>query len=218
MSRILGAVTLLAFLVLVGCGHSSPQVVQVFSQVNQVFDPPSQTWGEGLSVFVQGANADGTKVFDRLHLVHEGLYFTLTPDQWVSIDRPGESWFGANNLRFPQGKVSTGEWRVILVTKAGLEAQTTFLVPPLPIETAGGTPPAVSLTALAQPGQYKVSGWVPDYLVWARDPKGVVIARTKTAGDQFSVPLGTDSVVLYSYDKIRGQGLEAGPFSLKPPR
>lgn len=207
----LAAVLFVAATALVACSHSSPQIVQVFGQVNHVYDP-AQGWSDRLSVFVQGANGDGTKAFDRLHLVHSsGLFFTLGRDQWTAVERPGEAWFGANDLAFPDGKVPRGEWRALLVTKAGLQVEAGFTVPPVPLDAPGARKAAVVVTAGA-PFQYQVSGWVDDYLVWARDPKGVVLSRNKTTSPHFTVPPGTDSFVLYSYDKARGEGLEAGPF------
>lgn len=229
MTRFLRALAVAVVLVgAVSCSHAPPQVVQVFTQVDRVYDP-SSGWSSRLSVFVQGADADGTKVFDRLHLVHEGqgLYFTLDRDHWTAVERPGESWFGANDLSFPDGKVPLGEWRATLVTKAGLRVQTSFQVPPQPPDAP---PPRtarveVSLVELPPPppgappapALYRVTGWVDDYLVWARDAKGTVMTRNKTVGDRFSLPPGTDSFLLYSYDKVRGEGLVAGPFSVKEP-
>jgi hypothetical protein len=177
-----------------------------------VYDP-ADGWSDRLSVFVQGANGDGTKVFDRLHLVHpSGLFFTLNRDQWTAVERPGEAWFGANDLRFPDGKVPRGDWRAILVTKAGLQVDVGFTVPPVPVDAPGPRRAPVVVASAGAPFQYKVTGWADDYLVWARDPKGVVLSRNKTTAAVFSVPPGTDSFVLYSYDKARGEGLEAGPF------
>jgi hypothetical protein len=220
VNRLLGGlVTALALLGTASCSHAPPQVVQVFTQVDRVFEP-SSGWSARLSVFVQGADSDGTKVFDRLHLVHEGLglYFTLDRDHWTAVERPGESWFGANDLSFPDGKVPLGEWRATLVTKAGLRVQTSFQVPPQPPDAPAPRTAQVEVSVLEPPPApvlYQVSGWVDDYLVWARDAKGTVLTRNKTVGDRFGLPPGTESFLLYSYDKARGEGLVAGPFSVK---
>lgn len=205
-------------LLLAGCAHAPPRLVQVFSQVNRVFDPSSQVWTSRLSVFVQASSSDGTKVFDRLHLTHEAsrLYFTLTKDQWSAVEKPGEFWVGANDLAFPDGQVPAGTWSALLVTRAGLRVKTTFEVPP---PALGAPAPRTAKVAVrpeaAGPGRYRVSGWVDDYMVWARDARGTVVSRTKTVGPSFQVTAGAQSFVLYSYDKTRGEGLTAGPFPVQ---
>lgn len=188
----------------------------MFAQVTRVFDPASGVWSPRLSVFVQAASADGNRVFDRLHLIHDGqgLYFSLTRDQWTAVERPGEYWVGANSLAFP-GALPTGEWRALLVTKAGQKVESRFQVPaPAPDAPAARTSP-VRVTPEGPPGRYRVAGWVDDYLVWAWDAKGVLLGRAKTVGPAFAVPRGAVSFRLYSYDKGRGEGLEAGPFPVK---
>lgn len=212
----LGLATLLG---LSSCAHAPPQLVQVFSQVNWVYDPGPKVWDQRLSVFVQASSADGPKVFDRLHLIQDdqGLFVTLGAGEWTVVDRPGEHWLGTNGITFPGGLVPPGAWRAVLVTKSGQRVEGTFAVAP---RGPGETRPrwgAVTLSDDPSPRTYRVSGWVDDYLVWARDVQGKVLSRNKTVGDRFNVPRGAASVVLYTYDTSRGVGREAGPFFLKVP-
>ena len=208
-------------LALTACSHSLPQVIQVFSQVNRVYDPAPNAWTEQLSVFVQAANADGVKFFDRLHLIHdtEGLYVTLSQAQWTKVERPGEFWVGSNGLTFPGGEVPTGSWRAELVTRSGQKIEAAFQVPPAAPNQPAPRKGPVSVKNPAHPTDpYQVAGWTDDYVVWARDAKGQILARNQTVGPSFVVPPGTASVVLYSFDKNRGEGLEAGPFPVQEVR
>jgi hypothetical protein len=208
-----GAALLVSLLLLVSCTHAPPQVVQVFDQVNRVYDPAEGVWTERLSIFVQASSTDGTKVFDRLHLIHDGQGYvvSLNRSQWTSATPPGEFWVGVNNIEFPGG-VPTGEWRALLVTRSGQKVESSFVVPPEPGAPRSQVP---RVQALAQPLHYSVSGWVDSYLVWARDPRGTVLSRVKTFGPDFEVPSGAASVELYSYDNAQGQGLIAGPFPVQ---
>jgi hypothetical protein len=131
---------------------------------------------------------------------------------WTGIEHPGEFWAGVNGLTLPAKY--TGSWRVVLVTKSGQQVKADVAIPP----TALDAPPArEERVAMSQTdGKWRVRGWVDDYLVWAYDGTGAVVSRNKTVGPEFSVPANAVSVVLYSYDKNRGEGLEAGPFSVKP--
>ena len=217
MRRSTAQLLLALLLLLGGCSHAPPQLVQVFSQVNQVFDFPSARWTQRLSVFVQASSADGNRVFDRLHLIHDeqDLYITLNRDQWTVVERPGEYWVGTNSLTFP-GKIPTGEWRALLVTRAGLKVESWFSIPaPPPDAPSARTLPVVVVSDGVANERYRVSGWVDNYLVWSWDAQGVLLGRAKTTGPVFAVPQGAVTFRLYSYDKGRGEGLEAGPFPVK---
>lgn len=204
--------------VLGACSHAPPEIVQVFNQVNQVYDPADGAWSPRLSVFVQASSTDGTKVFDRLHLIHDQqeLVFSLGANQWIAVEKPGEFWVGTNGLSFPDGKIPSGAWRALLVTKAGQRVEALFQVPPLaPDATSARTTKVVAVRVPGAPGRVRVSGWVEDSVAWFRDAKGLVIAQTPVVGTEFVVPPGTVSFLLYSYDNNRGEGLEAGPFPVQ---
>lgn len=220
IALLIRALAIACLVALVSCSHAPPQVYQVFSQVNRVWDPAGRTWSARLSVFVQAASADGTKVFDRLHLIHDGqqIVFTLGANQWTDVTRPGEFWVGSNDLSLADGTVPTGSWRALLVTRSGQRVETAFDVPPPP---PGSTSPPSGPVSLAPvpgtPGRWRISGWVDDTLVWFRDVRGAVLNRLKLVGSEVTVPPGVASVLLYSYDKSRGEGLEAGPFPVQDP-
>jgi len=190
---------------------------QVFSQVSRTWDPAGQRWLPELSVFVQASSGDGLKVFDRWHLLHDGqsVSYTLTPADWTSVERNGETWLGANGIRFPEDEVLTGDWRIQLVTKDGQKAESVFRIPPAALDAPRPRTEPVVVTPLAAPGRYRVTGWVESYLLWTRDARGQILSRNKTVGPEFTVPGGVSSFFLYSYDKDRGEGLVAGPFGVQ---
>lgn len=212
------AVILAAVLGLAGCAHAPPEIVQVFDQVNRVYEP-GQGWSFQLSVFVQANSRDGKKVFDRLHLIHnEGqLVVSVGAGQWTEVDAPGEFWVGTNGLTFPEGLIPPGAWRAMLVTRDGQKVEATFQVPPPVSVPKPRTEPVELRKDPKTPGKFRVTGWVDDTLCWFRDGKGAVVGRTKVYGPDIVVPPGVSSVTLYSYDNNRGEGLEAGPFPVQGP-
>lgn len=211
---LLGLMGLVAFGA--ACTHATPQILQGALQVNHTFDPETGQWDDRLSVFVQASDADGAKVFDRLHLVHDDseLVVSLGTDTWTKVERAGEVWMGTNGLRFPEGVVPTGTWKALLVTRAGLRTSIDLVVPPKPVDRPPARTEPVTVT-FGTPGQATVQGWVDDYVVWCWDANGNLLARNKTVGNLFTFPPGTTSVRLYSYDNATGEGLEAGPFPVK---
>lgn len=205
-------------LVLTACSHAPPQINQVFWQVNQVFDPSSSSWSSRLSVFVHAVSADGQKVFDRLHLIQDsqGLFFSLRANQWTTVERPGETWIGAHGLTFPDQKVPVGDWRILVATRAGQKVEARFQVPPQPPDASRlRSAPVVLKQDGKTLGLYHTVGWVDDFVVLSRDSQNNLLSRTKTVGADFQIPLSATSITLYSYDKTRGEGLEAGPFPVK---
>ncbi len=201
-------------LVAASCSHAIPQVAQVFSQVNRVFDPGLGTWTARLSVFLQAVSGDGNKVFDRLYLIDDAgaQYYAMTKGDWTPVEKPGEFWVGINGLPLPE---KPGPWRALLVTRSGQKVSADFSIAPQPVDAASARSGQVS--AVETGGRWHVSGWVDDYLVWAYDATGTVVARAKTVGPDFAIPANAVKFILYSYDKSRGEGLEAGPFLVKPP-
>jgi hypothetical protein len=211
MGKVLAA---LALVLTMGCSHAAPQVAQVFSQVNRVFDPQLGAWSPRLSVFLQAVSSDGNKVFDRLYLIDDAdqQYYAMAKGDWTPVEKPGEFWTGINGLPLPE---NPGGWRALLVTRSGQKVSADFAVSPQP---ADAPPPRTERVATAEAnGRWRVTGWVDDYMVWAYDANGGVVARTKTVGPEFALPASAVRFVLYSYDKARGEGLEAGPFLVKPP-
>ncbi len=209
------------------CSNSQPQIPQLTTQVNQVWSPSASAWEERLTVFVQVTNGDGLEVLDRIQIVNDEdrLVFTLDKSNWTKVERTGETWFGANNLRVPDGYVSSGDWRVLVSTRAGLQVEAPFVIPPLAPNTSSSARSALQFNKPADLEKpFTFTGFPKDVLIWALGEQGEVLGQFKTANNSFLlaqvVPFRTlqgrvKSLVLYSYDKTRGQGVEAGPFEVK---
>ncbi|MEI8096245.1 MAG: hypothetical protein WCG80_18690 [Spirochaetales bacterium] len=228
------ALAALALAELSACSNSQPQIGQVFSQVNQVWSPTAKVWQPRLSVFVLVSNADGIEDIDRLHLVHDNsrLVWSLEPSQWTRIDRTGEMWLGANNLSVPgdsgPAEIPTGAWKVLVLSKAGQQAESAFVIPPPPPGNLPPRPPVrldlpAGWSATERQGSFRLTGFASDYVVWTLGETGEVLAQKPQTSPVFSLtsllPAATlgrvRSLMFYSYDKLAGQGLEAGPFELK---
>ena len=209
------------------CSNSQPQIPQITTQVNRVWSPPSSAWEERLTVFVQVTNGDGLEVLDRVQIVNDEdrLVFILDKSNWTRVERTGETWFGANNLRVPGGHVSVGNWRILVSTRAGLQVESPFVIPPAAPNASNSSNYALRFNKPANPQKaFTFTGFPADVLVWALGAQGEVLGQWKTTNNSFLlaqvVPLPAlqarvKSLILYSYDKIRGQGVEAGPFEVK---
>ncbi len=225
MPRVAPLVGLL-LLGLAGCANSSPEVRQVFSQINDYWDPVTSQWQERLSVFVLPRNADGLEELAEFRLIHDGarLSWTMTPETWSQVERSGEVWVGANNLQMPEEAVPTGAWRAEVVTRSGLVASAPFAVPP-PLMTGRSAPRApVTFTApTARSGDFLLTGFPADLVIWAYSADGKPLAQKTTVDSRFTLaslasgfnPDTIRRLMFYSYDRNRGRGVAAGPFELK---
>jgi hypothetical protein len=76
---------------------------------------------ERLSLFASIADGDGVDDIEYLYLVNDAdeLSWTLDNDSWVKHDEGSSVWIGSNGLRSPDGTIPRGQYRAILVDKAG---------------------------------------------------------------------------------------------------
>ncbi|MBN2874375.1 MAG: hypothetical protein JXM71_04710 [Spirochaetales bacterium] len=114
----------LALAMIVGvaaCSVSPPVFVTADVRLVVVATDGSGARDERLSVFASVSDADGSADIEYLYVVcdeHE-LYWTLDADAWQRVDEGESVWLGSNGLDAPGYRIPRGEYRLILVDKAG---------------------------------------------------------------------------------------------------
>lgn len=207
----------------VSCQPSKPQILQLFYQVNENWNPLNRTWSESLSVHVQAQNEDSVEDLDRLNLINDGerLWWQIKKESWVRQDRNGEVWVGSNAVDPLGGRqLPRGGYRVQLVARSGETAETRFSLA-ADREGPGGPRPQVDLK---KDGDTLVlEGFPPSYLIWVYADRGEFLASKKQLGPRFKLSdLIPDPgarnrarlVYFYSYLPRDGTGLRAGPYDL----
>jgi hypothetical protein len=209
---------------LVACAPSQPQIVQSFTQLNHVFDPSVGKWQEKLAVWVQVDNKDGWGDVTSVVVHHpaDRIWWRLDPSNW-SVQQQGEAvWFGTNSLQTADGSpLPSGTWDLTVVTKAQKTAEMEFtLTAPLGLASPSGPkldPVLVKGTPLV------LKNFSQQYLVWAYDALGAYLGSARKAEPTL---LGSDLaptpnerskihwLIFYSFDKSKGEGMEAGPFAV----
>ncbi len=204
------------------CSPSKPAILQNFSQLNYTWDRSWDSAQETLTVFIHPENKDGLEQLDALYIVNDEaeLYWTLGGETWTRIERPGETWLGANLLRLPGSKVlPRGNYRILLTTRSGEKERASFTIDSPSITTYPGTWPQVSVVA----GEVFVSQAPANYVVWVYGTEGRLL--TQIVMDQPRFPLEVIqanpavsnagiSVWLYWLEEKLGVGVQTGPFTL----
>ncbi len=125
---------------------STPEITSIGARLVVVATDPDGGRDERLSLFASVADGDGVDDIDYLYVVHDGdeLCWSLTRDDWLRDDSGAAVWLGANSLDAPGPTVPRGQYRVVLVDRAGERAERplTLSAP----ETSAYDPPAVRLS------------------------------------------------------------------------
>jgi hypothetical protein len=83
---------------------------------------------ERLSVFASVSDADGVDDIEYLYVINDGeeLCWTLTPENWERSDEGSSVWLGSNGIDSPGQAIPRGEYRLVLVDRAGQRAERGF--------------------------------------------------------------------------------------------
>lgn len=204
------------------CSPSRPRILQTFSQLNYTWDKSWDAPSETLTLFVHPENTDGLEQIDSLYIVHdEGeVYWTLAPETWTRLDRPGETWIGGNLLRIPGvSLLPRGNYRVLLTTRSGEKERTTFTIDSEPLTSFAGTWPQLSVVR----GEAFVSQAPPSYALWAYGTEGRLLTQIVMDLPRFPLEViqanpavsgSATRIWIYWMDEKLGVGVQTGPFPL----
>ena len=201
----------------VTCQANPPRILEVFWQVNDVFDRVVDDVRQELSVFVHTEDADGIEDIETIYVINdkEELYWTLNRETWAQRNELGITWIGSSSLIL-QGRQEypAGRYRVIVQDLSGEFDEVSFSVDfdhsPPPARSF----PSVSITEdtlSVAASQNRVQVWVfeDEALLKAFVTDAVLPLDTL----QGSAP-GRKNFKLYVYirDSTLGTGVIAGPY------
>ncbi len=151
---------LLAYLVLVAaCSVSPPEFMSTGAHLVVVATDAEGGKDERLSIFASVADKDGIDDIEYLYIVHDGeeLSWSLDPDAWQRSEEGSSIWLGSNALDAPGPSIPRGEYRLVLVDKAGERSERTFILNAP--ETSGYKVPVIRLagTSVVLDSAYSVN-------------------------------------------------------------
>ena len=205
------------WLALAACEPRAPELRELQWQLLDFHDRTLERRYEALSLFARVSDADGLDDLDELYLIFDAgeLYWHLSADVWVQMERDGATWIGSTNLAMPgQEPFPAGEYRVLVVDIGGERAETRFLIP-----AARSATPAPEVTAAGP--RFAVRG-TADYVLWVL-ADGELVATLEAAG---TVDLthhlrdrAESSFEVYVFGKApdADKGTLAGPYTWRRP-
>ncbi len=121
----------LAALSAAGCSGSAPVILYPEADLYLVDDRSTGTVYESLRFFIAVRDEDGPSDVASVFVIHDQseLYWALEENNWVSLESQGDDWFGAPQIRTPDGApLPRGQYRVLVEDRARRRATTSFTV------------------------------------------------------------------------------------------
>jgi hypothetical protein len=217
-----------AFLLLAACTGKPPEIQRVVSQLMVTADPDSGATGERMSVFLVANDPDGFDDIASLYLIQDEaeVFWKLEPSGWTKTIQEKETWIGSNGILMPDGSpMPRGEYRALLQDKGGDTVESSFNLSAPTIDAARIEFPK----AAAVDGSLSFSGLKESSELWVYDTADRFVTAVPLEKDPVAVaPIVQQNPGLregfryrvYTWDKEKGVGLLAGPYtrgSLKAP-
>lgn len=127
----MSAAVLVAAFVIGACSGSAPTILYPEADLYLVNDRRTGTVYEALRFFVAVRDEDGPSDVAGVYVLHDDsqLYWTLESGTWVALETQGDHWYGAPQLRSPDGEaLPRGQYRVIVEDRARQRATSSFTV------------------------------------------------------------------------------------------
>jgi hypothetical protein len=124
-----GLLLLTGFLLNMACAVNPPEFVSMTHRLVVIATDAGGGREERLSFFTAVSDKDGIADLDYLFVMHDAseTCWLLSPDSWIRRDEGDTTWLGSNGLKAPDGPLlPRGEYRVVLVDKAGERAERRF--------------------------------------------------------------------------------------------
>lgn len=212
---------LLAILFSLSCSENSPEISQIFWQINKYQNVQSGNTSDRLSVFIEATDEDGIEDLETIYIINdkEELFWKITKDEWNHITIDGEEWFGFNSIEMNRTlPFPVGTYRIVIIDAAGERAESDFFLdryeagfplsefPSAEIVSNDGRETVLSVSENCQ------QIWF--YKNEITLSSEIVLAEDSTAAERQRVvaPEGVDKAFLYRYDKINGFGYTSGPY------
>ena len=127
-SAIVALIGLCALFAATGCSVEPPEVMALGARLVVHATGPDGGTDERLSVFASVSDGDGVDDIEYLFIVHDAseLCWTLTADEWQRNDEGSAVWIGSNGLDAPGATVPRGEYRAVIVDRAGERSDRRF--------------------------------------------------------------------------------------------
>ncbi len=208
------------FFLTISCNETPPEIIQIYSQGNFLYDPGQRTITPIISLFIHVEDEDGIDDIDRIYIIRddEELFWELDPESWSEIEQDGVVWIGTSGISYPPSLSGiSGTFRIIVIDAAGERTE---------IEEYIGFPgnvkePDFPLLEINGRDSIRISGRFTEHILWLYNEFGALAASWKSSErsiqlnglipDQRKID-NLDNCYIYAYSNELGAGLLSGPF------
>ena len=207
-------VLLTATIIFLACTENSPEINQVFWQINKFNDTGNNSYHERLVLFLDVSDEDGTEDLKTLYVINDDaeLYWKISSDEWIHRPEKGENWIGTNTITMNDySPIPAGSYRVVVVDDAGEREETEIFV----AATETAVLPEHFPSAVVRQNSLSYSENTEYIWFYSSDMK--LISEAATAGNEWksvSAPEKTKTAYLYRFDRAGGFGLVSGPYEI----
>ncbi|MFP3089251.1 hypothetical protein LQZ21_02870 [Treponema sp. TIM-1] len=117
----------LMVLLFLSCSRAEPTISYGF--IRLVYYQSSGRPQERFSFFVLPADDDGIEDINELYLYfdREGLFWTLSAEDWISYESEGQTWIGSRSITMVDGEnLPRGQYRAVIMDKGGEKSERIF--------------------------------------------------------------------------------------------
>ena len=144
-----------------GCGNSPPELNQVYSQLNYIYNPLTDQIRTEFTVLFNAEDEDGEDDIESMYVIRERSEKLWTADssEWDKRSSRGLNWNGAQRLLTEDGSIpDSGEYRLLLTDLAGESTEESLFLQPVEKAPSVEAFPAIVFTA----GDYEIEIESPD--------------------------------------------------------
>jgi len=112
---------LLALLLLNSCAINPPEISSISKRLIIAANSDKGDFTEQLSLMVSVRDKDGFSDIEHLYVLNDPdeIFWALDAENWIKQEEGDAVWIGHNSLRGPEPLLPRGDYRLVLVDRAG---------------------------------------------------------------------------------------------------
>lgn len=113
-----------------GCTINPPEIASISSRLIFVATDDKGGFSEQLSLMVSARDKDGVSDIEHLYILNDQseLFWELDSDSWIKSEEGEAVWIGHNSLGTMDTTLPRGEYRIVLIDKAGERTEDSFFL------------------------------------------------------------------------------------------
>jgi hypothetical protein len=190
----------LVLLLLFSCSRAEPKISYGF--IRLFYYQNSGRPEERFSFFVLPNDDDGIEDINELYLYYdrEGLFWSLSADDWIRYDSEGQTWIGSRSITMVDGEnMPRGQYRAVIMDKGGEKSERIFSF------DAPAEPRFTFPVLTVNDGYYRIESMYPENRLICYDEGGELLTILDIPSREglvtnLALPSNTGTIALWAED------------------